>query len=57
MNVKVFRIVDIPIWPRLDVVKDARFEIEQNGTRNIASVVGLVEEDVFTVATFNSKVF
>jgi hypothetical protein len=34
----------------------SRFEIHQDGAWDVARIVGLVEEDIFAVAAFGSKV-
>lgn len=57
VNVHVLRVVDVLEGPVLDPVDDARFEVEQDGARDVARVVRLVEEDVFAVAAFGREVF
>lgn len=73
MDVEVLGVVDVLVRARLDSIDDlypiqqlgccsiersySGFEVHQNGTRNVARVVGLVEEDIFAVAAFCSKVF
>jgi hypothetical protein len=54
--VEVLRVVDVLVGARLDAVDDAVLEVEQDGARDVARVVGLVEEDVLTVATFGREV-
>jgi hypothetical protein len=55
-DVEVLRVVDVPIRARLDAIDDARFEVEEDGARDVAGVVGLVEEDVFAVAALGREV-
>lgn len=50
MNIHILRVVDVLVGPVLDAVDDAGFEVEEDGARDVACVVGLVEEDVFAVA-------
>ena len=56
MHIEVLRVVDLAMTARLDAVDDARLEVEQDGARDVARVVGLVEEDVFAVAAFGRVV-
>jgi hypothetical protein len=56
VHVEVLRVVDVLVGARLDGVYDAVLEVEQDGARDIAGVVGLVEEDVLAVAALGRKV-
>ena len=50
MHEEILRVVDIPIRPVLYPRNHTRLEVEQDGARDVARVVGLVKEDVFPVA-------
>jgi hypothetical protein len=54
--VEVLGVVDVLVRAVLDRVEHPRLQVEQDGARNVASVVGLVEEDVFAVAAFGRKI-
>ena len=56
-NEKVLRVVDILVRAGLDRLNDSRFQVYQYGAWDISCVVGLVEENIFTVAAFCCKVF
>lgn len=55
-NVEVFRIVYVLERAGLYSVDDAGFQVDQDGPRDVPSVVALVEEDVFAIATLGCKV-
>jgi hypothetical protein len=57
VDVKVLRIVNISIRPCLNTIYNARFKIEENSARNVASIVGLIEKDVFAITTFCREIF
>jgi hypothetical protein len=57
VDVEVFRVIDVLVWTGLDCVEDSRFQIQENGARNITSIVRLVEEDILSVSTLCRKVF
>lgn len=57
MHIKVFRIVDILVRAGLNSIDHSRFEIEKDGSGDVARVIGLVKEDVFAITTFRRKVF
>jgi len=57
VNIEVLRVVDVLVGTGLDIVDDARLEVEQDGAWDVASVVGLVEEDILAVAAFGREVF
>lgn len=54
-DVKVLRVVDVLVGPRLDAVDHAWLEVDQDGPWNVPRVVALVVEDVFPVAALGSK--
>lgn len=56
MDVEVFGVVDILVCAVLYGVEHSRFEIEKNGARDVSSVVGLVEKNIFPVATFGREI-
>jgi hypothetical protein len=56
VDVEVLRVVYILVGPGLDGVDDAVLEVEQDGARDVARVVGLIEEDVLAVAALGGKV-
>jgi hypothetical protein len=55
--VHVFWVVDILKGAILNSIDDSWFEVEKDGARDVPSIVGLVEEDVFAVAALGSEVF
>ena len=57
MHVKVLWVVDVLVWARLNAIDHARFEVEEDGARDVSRVVGLVEEDILAVAALGRKVF
>jgi hypothetical protein len=50
--VEVLGVVDVFVVAGLDRIEHPRLQVEEDGTRNVARVVGLVEEDIFAVAAF-----
>src|SRR5271170_6445186 len=54
---EVFRVVDVLVRSTLDTVDNSRLKINQDGAGNVASVVALVEEDIFAITAFSGKVF
>jgi hypothetical protein len=56
VHVEVLRVVDVLVGARLDGVDDAVLEVEQDGARDVARVVRLVEEDVLAVAALGGEV-
>jgi len=54
---EVFRVVDVLVRSTLDTVDNSRLKINQDGAGNVASVVALVEEDIFAITAFGGKVF
>lgn len=50
VHVEVLGVVDVAVWAIDDAVDYARLEIQHNRARDVARVVGLVEEDIFAVA-------
>ena len=57
MYIEVLWVVDVLVGARLDGIEHPGLEIEKNSTRDVASVVRLVEEDILAVAAFCRKVF
>jgi hypothetical protein len=39
-----------------DMQTYSRFQVDENGSRDVACIVGLVEEDVLAITTFGRKV-
>jgi hypothetical protein len=56
VDVEVLGVVDVLVCARLDRVEHARLQVEQDGARDVARVVGLVEEDVLAVAALGREV-
>jgi hypothetical protein len=54
---EVFRVVDVLVWSTLNAVDNSRLKINQDGAGNVARVIALVEEDIFTITAFGGKVF
>ena len=52
VDVEVLGVVDVAVRALTDTIDDARFKVEHDGAWDVASVVGLVEEDIFAVAAF-----
>ena len=46
----ILGIVYVLVRPRQNAADHARLEVEEDGARDVARVVGLVEEDIFAVA-------
>ena len=53
----ILGIVDILVRARENAVYDTRFEIEKDCAGDVARVVGLVEENIFTVANLGREGF
>jgi len=56
VDVEVLRVVDVLVRARLDRLEHPRLQIQQNGARDVARIVGLVEEDILAVAALGRKV-
>lgn len=56
MHVKVLRIVDILVRARLYAIYHSGFQVQEDCTRDISSIVGLIEEDIFPVSAFCREV-
>jgi DNA-binding IclR family transcriptional regulator len=50
VHIEVLRIVNVAVWTIDDTIDHSRLEIQHNRARNVARVVGLVEEDVLAIA-------
>ena len=50
VHIEVLRVVDVTVGAIDDTVDHSRFQIQHNRARDIARVVGLVEEDVLAIA-------
>lgn len=57
MYVEVLRVVDVLVCAGLDTIYYSGFEIEEDRAWDVSSIVGLVEEDVFSIAAFCCEVF
>ena len=55
--VEILWVVDVLVWPGLDTIDHSRLQIEEDGTRDVSRVVGLVEEDIFAIASLSREVF
>jgi len=53
---EVLRVVDVLVRTSLNAVDDSWLEIYENGPGDVAGVVRLVEEDIFTVSSFGRKI-
>jgi hypothetical protein len=51
---EILRIVQVGVGSLFDVVDDTWFKIDKQGSRNIMLVVGLVEENIFSVFALSS---
>jgi hypothetical protein len=56
VNVEVFGVVDVLVRASSDGVYNSWFEVEEDGTRDVASIVGLVKEDVLAITALTRKV-
>ena len=50
MHIEVLRVVDIAVRTIDDTIDHSRLEVQHNRARDVARVVGLVEEDIFAIA-------
>jgi hypothetical protein len=57
VNVEIFGVVDVLVWARSNGIYDSWLEVEKDGTRDIASIVGLVKEDILAITALTRKVF
>lgn len=57
MYVEVLWVVDVLVGACLDGVEHPGLKVEENGAWNVASIVRLIEEDIFSVAALCRKVF
>lgn len=53
---EVLRVVNVLVGTGLDRLENSRLQVNQNGARNVSSVVTLVEEDIFPIASLGGKV-
>jgi hypothetical protein len=56
VDVEVLGIVNVLVGTRSDRVDDSWLEIKEDGAWDVASVVGLVEEDIFAVTSFAREI-
>jgi hypothetical protein len=57
MHEEVLWVVDVLVRTGFDCIDYAWFEVQQDRSRDVTCIVGLVEKDVFAVAAFGRKVF
>lgn len=57
MYIEVFGVVDVFVCASLDSINDPGFEIEEDGAWDVSCIVGLVEEDIFSITAFCREVF
>lgn len=57
MYVEVLRVIDVFVCAGLDSVYYSGFEIEEDCAGDVACIVGLVEEDIFSITAFCCEVF
>lgn len=50
VHIEVLRVVDVAVGTVDDTIDHSRLEIQHNRARDVARVVGLVEEDVLAIA-------
>ena len=50
MHIEVLRVVDIAVRTIDDTIDHSRLEVQHNRARDVARVVGLVEEDILAIA-------
>ena len=50
MHIEVFRVVDIAVGTIDNTIDHSRLEVQHDRTRDVARVVGLVEEDILAIA-------
>lgn len=53
MHINVLRVVDLSMAASLDSMYHAGLKVKEDGARDIARIVGLIEEDIFAVATLS----
>lgn len=56
VHVYILWVVDVLVRPGLNAIDYAGLRVHEDRAGNVASVVRLVEEDVFSVAAFSCKV-
>jgi len=54
---EVFRVIQVGIKPVLDAVDDTRLQVDHKCARNIMLVVGLIEEDIFSIVSLSRVLF
>lgn len=57
MDIEIFRVVNVLVGTVLDRIEYSRLQVEQYSSGDVASVVRLIEENVFSVAALSRKVF
>lgn len=50
VHIEVLRVVDVAVGTIDDTIDHSRLEVQHNRARDVARVVGLVEEDIFAIA-------
>jgi DNA-binding IclR family transcriptional regulator len=50
VDVEVLRVVDVAVWTIDNTIDHSRLKIQHNRARDVARVVGLVEEDILAIA-------
>lgn len=51
MHIDVLGVVDLSMAASLDPMYHTRLKVKEDGARDVACIVGLVEKDIFAVAT------
>jgi hypothetical protein len=57
VHIEILGVIDVLIRSGLNPVDYAGLQIEENGSRYVSCVVGLVEEDIFAIASLCRKLF